>query len=73
MHLVDLRSTTSKYISVLVEILGEGLAPKHGPAKPGEQLCRSMNPSLAAGALGLRPEGDLAGGLKETFRFFGAL
>ncbi len=32
-----------------------------------------MNPSLAAGALGWRPEVALASGLKESLRFFGAL
>jgi nucleoside-diphosphate-sugar epimerase len=32
-----------------------------------------MNSSLAASALGWRPEVDLTSGLKEALRFFGAL
>ncbi len=49
------------------------LPPEHGPAKPGEQLRSSVDPSLAGRAMGWRPEVDLASGLGETLRFFGAL
>jgi UDP-glucose 4-epimerase len=57
----------------LLKISPKDLAPEHGPAKPGEQLRSSVDPTLARGVMGWRPEVDLTSGLKETFRFFSAL
>ena len=56
-----------------MKISGKDLAPEHGPAKPGEQLRSSVDPTLAGRVMGWRPEVDLTSGLKETLRFFGAL
>ncbi len=58
---------------LLLGISGRDLPPEHGPAKLGEQLRSSVDPARAGRALGWRPEVDLAAGLKETLRFFGAL
>jgi UDP-glucose 4-epimerase len=58
---------------LLVGISGKDLAPGHGPAKPGEQLRSSVDPTLAGRVIRWRPEVDLTSGLKETLRFFGAL
>jgi UDP-glucose 4-epimerase len=58
---------------LLQQTCGKDLPPKHGPAKPGEQLRSSVDPSRAGRVLGWRPEVDLHAGLKETLRYFGAL
>jgi UDP-glucose 4-epimerase len=58
---------------LLLGISGRDLPPEHGPAKLGEQLRSSVAPARAGRVLGWRPEVDLAAGLKETLRFFGAL
>jgi len=58
---------------LLLEASGKDLPAEHGPAKPGEQLRSSVDPTLAGRVLGWQPELDLASGLKETLRFFGAL
>ncbi len=49
------------------------LPPTYGPAKAGEQLRSSLDPTRAGRILGWRQEVPLAVGLKETLRFFGAL
>ncbi len=48
---------------VKLEVCDKDLPPGHGAAKPGEQSRSAVDPSLAAGAMGWRPEVDLAGGL----------
>jgi UDP-glucose 4-epimerase len=58
---------------LLLELSGKDLPPEHGPAKPGEQLRSSVDPTLAGRVMGWQPEVDLSSGLKETLRFFGAL
>lgn len=64
-------------VNELYELLREGsgkdLPAEHGPAKPGEQMRSSISPNLAAGKLGWKPETNLADGLKETLRYFGAI
>ena len=67
-----IENSVNRLYELLMEISGRDLPPEHGPAKPGEQLRSSINPKLAGHALGWRPEVDLTGGLKETFRFFSA-
>lgn len=63
-------------VNELYELLREGagkdLPPEHGPAKPGEQMRSCVDPSLAGRALGWRPGVEIASGLKETLRYFGA-
>ena len=54
-------------------LLGNGLPARYGPAKPGEQLRSSIDPTRAGRILGWRPEVKLAAGLEETLRSFGAL
>lgn len=46
------------------------LPAKHGPAKPGEQLRSSVDPTRAGRLLGWHPEVRLAAGLEETLRSF---
>jgi UDP-glucose 4-epimerase len=59
----------------LYELLREAshaeLLPRYAPAKPGEQLRSSLDPSRAAEFLGWRPEVDLATGLTKTLGYFG--
>lgn len=50
-----------------------GLEARHGPAKPGEQMRSSVDPSKAGKLLGWRAEMGLEPGLEKTLRFFGAL
>ena len=57
----------------LREASGRDLPPTHGPAKPGEQLRSSVDPSKAAKYLEWQPEVDLISGLTKTLSFFGAL
>jgi UDP-glucose 4-epimerase len=66
-------TSVNELYELLLGISGKDLAPERGPAKPGEQLRSSVDPTLAGRVMGWRPEVDLASGLKETLRFFGAL
>jgi UDP-glucose 4-epimerase len=66
-------TSVNRLHELLLGISGKDLPPKHGSAKPGEQLRSSIDPARAGRALGWRPEVELATGLKETLRFFGAL
>ncbi len=68
-----IETSVNELYEILLEASGKELPPKHGPAKPGEQLRSSVDPSKAARFLKWRPEVDLTTGLKETLRFFGAL
>jgi UDP-glucose 4-epimerase len=58
---------------LLLDVSGKDIPTQQGPVKPGEQLRSSVDPALAASAMGWHPEVDLHTGLKETLRFFGAL
>jgi UDP-glucose 4-epimerase len=66
-------TSVNELYEMLREISGKDLPPAYSPAKPGEQLRSSVDPTAAKQALGWRPGTDLAAGLKETLRFFGAL
>jgi len=66
-------TSVNELYEILLESSERELPPKDGPAKPGEQLRSSVDPSKAAKYLGWRPEVDLTTGLKETLRFFGVL
>jgi UDP-glucose 4-epimerase len=54
-------------------ISGRNLPARYGPAKLGEQLRSSVDPTRASRVLNWHPEVPLAVGLKETLRSFGAL
>lgn len=54
----------------LAQAAGSGAPPRLMPAKPGEQMRSSIDPSLAARVLGWRPTVDLADGLALTFASF---
>lgn len=68
-----IETSVNELYEILRGLSGRDLPPVHGPAKPGEQLRSSVDPSAAGRALGWYPQTDLAAGLKETLRFFGAL
>jgi len=63
-------TSVNELYEAMREISGKDLPPKFGPAKPGEQLRSSVDPTLATRALGWRPRVGLRAGLKETLRFF---
>ena len=65
-------TSVNELYELLQEISGTNLSPEHGPAKPGEQSRSSVDPALAGRVMRWRPEVDLADGLGETLRFFGA-
>jgi len=67
-----IETSVNELYEILLEASGRELPPTDGPAKPGEQLRSSVDPSKAAKYLEWRPEVDLTTGLKETLRFFGA-
>lgn len=50
-----------------------GLDAQHDPAKPGEQMRSSVDPSRAEKVLGWQARMELEPGLEKTLRFFGAL
>jgi UDP-glucose 4-epimerase len=66
-------TSVNQLYELLLEISGKDLPPEHGPAKPGEQLRSSVDPTLAGHVLDWRLGVGLADGLRETLRFFDAL
>jgi UDP-glucose 4-epimerase len=68
-----IETTVNRLYELLRGACGRDLPPRHGPAKPGEQLRSSVDPSRAGRVFGWRPAISLADGLRETLRFFGAL
>ena len=69
----SIETSVNELYEILRETSGKDLPPTHSPAKPGEQLRSSIDPTKASQVLDWRPETDLATGLKQTLRFFGAL
>jgi UDP-glucose 4-epimerase len=65
-------TSVNRLYEILAETSGKELPPKHGPAKPGEQLRSSVDASLARRVMGWHPKVSLVDGLKETLHFFGA-
>ena len=68
-----IETSVNEIYEILREASGRDLQPAHGPAKQGEQLRSSIDPTAAARILGWRPETNLAAGLKRTLSFFEAL
>jgi UDP-glucose 4-epimerase len=66
-------TSVNQLYELLRDISGRKLPANHGPAKPGEQLRSSLDPTRAARTLGWCPKVTLAAGLEETLRFFAAL
>lgn len=46
------------------------LAPRHGPAKPGEQIRSVIDPRLGGEVLGWEPRTGLSEGLRQTYQSF---
>jgi UDP-glucose 4-epimerase len=68
-----IETSVNRLYEILLEVSGKDLPPVHGPAKPGEQLRSSVDPTLVSRVLGWCPEMGLTNGLNETLHFFGAL
>jgi UDP-glucose 4-epimerase len=68
-----IETSVNQLYELLRDISGKDLPPWHGPAKPGEQLRSSIDPTRAARVLGWYPEVNLTAGLEKTLEFFGAL
>jgi UDP-glucose 4-epimerase len=66
-------TSVNRLYDLLVDISVKDLSPKHGPAKPGEQLRSSVDPSKLEQLLKWRPEIGLKDGLEQTLRFFGGV
>ena len=66
-------TSVNELYRLLLKISGKDLAPEHRPAKAGEQLRSSVDPTLAGRVMGWSPEVDLTSGLRETLRSFRAL
>jgi UDP-glucose 4-epimerase len=67
-----IETSVNQLYELLRRASGRDISPKHGPAKPGEQLRSCVDPSKAAKFLEWRPERDLASGLTNTLSFFEA-
>jgi UDP-glucose 4-epimerase len=66
-------TTVNRLYELMRELSGKDLLSRNGPAKPGEQLRSSVDPTRAARVLDWYPEVKLAVGLEKTLKFFGAL
>jgi UDP-glucose 4-epimerase len=66
-------TSVNRLYDLLVDISVKDLSPRHGPAKPGEQLRSSVDPSKLEQLLKWRPEIGLRDGLEQTLRFFGGV
>jgi len=56
--------------ALLARAAGSDRPPRHAPAKPGEQMRSSVDPSRAAEALGWRPTVSLEEGIRRTVAWF---
>jgi len=68
-----IETSVNQLYEALRKISGKDLPPEHGPAKPGEQLRSSIDPTKASKALNWYPQNALTTALKKTLRYFGAL
>jgi UDP-glucose 4-epimerase len=68
-----IETSVNQLYELLRKASGRDIPPRHGQAKPGEQLRSSVDPSKAAKFLGWRPETNLESGVTRTLDFFGAI
>ncbi len=72
----NIRTGVETNVNELYELLreasGRDLPPAHGPAKFGEQLRSSVDPTVGGRVFGWRPETELATGLRGTLEYFAA-
>ena len=61
----------NRLYALLAKAAGSARPATHAPAKPGEQMRSSVDPSLAAKVLGWRPTVALEEGLQRTVGWFG--
>jgi UDP-glucose 4-epimerase len=66
-------TSVNRLYELLRDASSSDLTPTYGPAKSGEQLRSSIDPTRVARVLGWRPKVPLAEGLKRTLRFFDTL
>jgi UDP-glucose 4-epimerase len=67
-----IETDVSRLYALLARAAGVDRPVQHAPAKPGEQLRSSVDPSLAAKVLGWRPGVALEEGLQRTVGWFRA-
>jgi len=60
----------NRLYALLADAAGTARPAKHAPAKPGEQMRSSVDPSRAAEVLGWRPTVVLEEGLRRTVDWF---
>ena len=63
-------TSVNELYRLLLKISGKDLAPEHRPAKAGEHLRSSVDPTLAGRVMGWCSDVDLTSALKETLCFF---
>jgi UDP-glucose 4-epimerase len=66
-------TSVNRLYDLLVDIANKDLLPKHGPAKPGEQLRSCVDPTKSEELLNWRQQIGLKEGIEETLRFFGGV
>jgi UDP-glucose 4-epimerase len=68
-----IETSVNRLYELLRDISRKNVPATHGPAKPGEQLRSSIDPTRAHRVFGWYPKEELSAGLEETLRFFGAI
>jgi len=66
-----IETDVNRLYSLLASAAGTDRPAQHAPAKPGEQMRSSVDPSRAAKVLGWRPTVALEEGLQRTVGWFG--
>jgi UDP-glucose 4-epimerase len=65
-----IETDVNRLYGLLARAAGMDRPAQHAPAKPGEQMRSSVDPSLAAKVLGWRPAVALEEGLQRTVGWF---
>ena len=65
-----IETDVNRLYALLADAAGTDRPAKHAPAKPGEQMRSSVDPSRAAEVLGWRPTVALEEGLRRTVEWF---